>query len=127
MELLHTSPTIEITQISNHILYCNWVGPQTPESITKAGATIIQIVREGNFKKVLNDNARVTGPWNTAVPYTLNHWFPIMIDSGLKHFAWVYSPNIFADLSARRATPTGNIVKSFYNYQEALSWLIAKP
>jgi len=127
MEPLHTSPSIEIKRITNHILYCNWVGPQTPESITTAGATIIQIVKEGDFRKVLNDNARVTGPWNTSVPYTLNQWFPAMMDSGLKHFAWVYSPNIFADLSARRATPINNIVKSFYDYNEALSWLAAKP
>jgi len=109
MEPLHTSPSIEIVQIANRILYCNWVGPQTPESITTAGSIIIPIVKEGDFKKVLNDNARVTGPWNTSVPYTINQWFPTMMGLGLKHFAWVYSTDIFADLSARRATPVSDM------------------
>lgn len=127
MELLHKLPNIEIRQITNKIIYCNWVGPQKPDSITGAGVMILEIIKEGNFNKVLNDNSRVTGPWNTSVPYTLNHWFPSMIDSGLEHFAWVYSPNIFANLSARRATPTGSFIKSFYNYNDALNWLSAKP
>ena len=79
MEMLHRGESIKISQITNDIIHCNWVGPQTPEMITSAGAVIIEIVKQGKFNKVLNDNVRVTGPWNTSVFYTLNHWFPAMI------------------------------------------------
>lgn len=124
--MLHRAESIEISQITSNIIHCNWVGPQTPEMITRAGAVIIEIVKRGKYNKVLNDNMRVTGPWNTSVPYTLNHWFPAMLDSGLQQFAWVYSPNIFANLSAQRATPRGRFLKSFYDYNDAVAWLDAK-
>jgi hypothetical protein len=50
-----------------------------------------------------------------------------MIDAGLWHFAWVLPTNVFAELSAKRALPTGDVVTTFHTYHDALAWLTAKP
>jgi hypothetical protein len=49
-----------------------------------------------------------------------------MIDAGLKYFAWIFSPNIFAELSAIKAMPASDVVTSFNNYDEAYAWLIKR-
>jgi hypothetical protein len=47
-----------------------------------------------------------------------------MINAGLRHFAWVFSRNIFSELSAKKAMPANDIVKSFNELEEARQWLI---
>jgi hypothetical protein len=90
----------------------------------KSGAVILDLFQQKKCSKVLNDNTEVTGPWQEAAEWTANVWFPDMISAGLKHFAWIFSPNIFAELSARKAMPSSNVVKSFGSYQDAYDWLI---
>ena len=46
-----------------------------------------------------------------------------MIKAGLKHFAWVFSRDIFAELSAKKAMPANDIVKSFNDLEDARKWL----
>jgi hypothetical protein len=89
-----------------------------------AGATIIDLLKKKGAKKVLNDNTLVTGPWQEAAEWTATVWFPDMIKAGLGHFAWVFSRDIFAELSAKKAMPANDIVKSFNDLEEARKWLI---
>jgi hypothetical protein len=127
MKTLHASKHIQITQLVNtHIMYCNWIGPQSRQSVIEGEAFMLQLLAQNQFTKVLNDNTQVTGPWNTAVTYTVETWFPAMITSGLQHFAWIFSPNIFAQLSAKRAAHAHNVVKAFNEYDHALNWLVKR-
>ena len=128
MKTLYATKNIHIAHCpSTNIMYCNWIGPQCQQDVVQAGITILELLRENQFTKVLNDNTYVTGPWNTAVAWTLQQWFPAMISAGMQHFAWVYSPNIFAHFSARRAMPDYNDVRTFHEYQQALQWLTTTP
>jgi hypothetical protein len=106
-------------------MYCNWIGFQNKESIMKSGGTILSLFGELGYNKLLNDNTLVTGPWQESAEWTSTVWFPDMIRAGLKHFAWIVSPNLFADLSAQKAMPASGVVKVFNTYAEAYAWIIA--
>jgi hypothetical protein len=125
MESLLKAKNIEITYDPTHrYLYCNWIGFQNKQSIMNTGAIILDFLKQKNVAKVLNDNTLVTGPWQEAAEWTVTVWFPDMIKAGLKHFAWIFSDNIFAELSAKKAMPANDIVKSFNGKDEARQWLI---
>ena len=54
-------------------------------------------------------------------------WTPKALELGLKRFAFVVSPNIFGELSAKdlgvRLDALGFEMKSFKDFDEAESWL----
>jgi hypothetical protein len=125
MESLFKAKNIEISHDPHHqFMYCNWMGFQNKESIMKSGDIILSLFREQGYSKLLNDNTLVTGPWQESAEWTSTVWFPDMIRVGLKHFAWIVSPNLFADLSAQKAMPAPGVVKVFNTYAEAYTWLI---
>jgi hypothetical protein len=125
MESLYVEKNLEISYDPVHkFLYCNWIGFQNKELIVACGAVILRLLKEKKCSKVLNDNRHVTGPWQEASEWTSKIWFPGMIEAGLKYFAWIFSPNIFAELSAIKAMPASDLVTSFNNYDEAYAWLI---
>jgi len=125
MESLLKAKNIEISYDPTHqYLYCNWIGFQNKKSIMDTGEIILDLLKKKRASKVLNDNTRVTGPWQEAAEWTSTVWFPDMIKAGLKHFAWIFSQNIFAELSAKKAMPANNIIKSFNSLEEARQWLI---
>jgi hypothetical protein len=127
MESLFKSKSIEITyEPKNKYLYCNWIGFQNKQSIMESGAVILDQLKKKGTSKVLNDNTLVTGPWQEAAEWTATVWFPDMINAGLKHFAWVFSSNIFSELSAKKAMPANDIVKSFKDLEEARQWLVKR-
>jgi hypothetical protein len=125
MESLFIEKNLEIRYDPVHkILHCNWIGFQTKELILECGSIMLRLLKEKQCKKVLNDNTLVTGPWQEAADWTSMVWFPSMIEAGLQQFAWIFSPNIFAELSAIKAMPASDVVKSFNNRDEALEWLV---
>ena len=127
MESLFKSKNIEISLDSaNNVLYCNWIGFQNKDLIMKSGAVILDLVKKRKVSKVLNDNARVTGPWQEAAEWTSTVWFPDMMKAGLRHFAWIFSPNIFAELSAKKAMPSSDVVKAFNDYKAAHNWIVSQ-
>lgn len=125
MEILSKEFNLQVNyNAREHYLYCNWIGFQNEEHIKHGGATILKILKEKKCSKVLNDNTLVSGPWQNAADWVSNIWFPAMAEAGLKHFAWIFSPNLFAELSAKKAMPTSGMVKSFNKIEEAQEWLI---
>lgn len=125
MESLFKAKNIEISyDPANRYIYCNWIGYQNKQSIISSGAIILDLLKQQRASKVLNDNTLVTGPWKDAAEWTATVWFPDMIEAGLRHFAWIFSPNLFAELSAKMAMPASDIVKSFNGLEEARQWLI---
>ncbi|MFA0962299.1 hypothetical protein AB9P05_10855 [Roseivirga sp. BDSF3-8] len=123
-EVVHLAKNIEISysQKDNH-LYCNWLGFQNKQLIMESGETILEIVKEKGVTHVLNDNSKVTGPWQEAAEWTSTVWFPQMFEAGLEKFAWIFSANIFAELSAKKAMPQTDNIKSFNNIHDAKKWL----
>jgi hypothetical protein len=124
MEILHKAKNLEISfDPSSKVLVCNWIGFQNKENIMNSGAVILDLLKKKSTSKVINDNTNVTGTWQDSSEWTAKEWFPSMMKAGLKHFAWIFSPNIFAELSAKKAMPASDVVKSFGTFKEANEWI----
>lgn len=117
---------IELNEAENW-LEVDWTGLQTLETVQSGCLTMLDLLRSHKCTKVLNDNTNVIGSWSEAVEWGAEVWFPAMIDSGLKHFAWVYSPEVFSKLSTDKTIDlTGaNIFGTFNDKREAAQWLKA--
>ena len=125
MQTLVKEKFIEISyEPTGNYLYSNWLGFQSEESVKKGCEIMLEQLTLKGVNKVLNDNTKVTGPWQSASEWVGTVWFPKMEKAGLKHFSWVFSPNIFAELSAKKAMPESNIVKSFNSFPDAKQWII---
>jgi len=61
---------------------------------------------KNNVYKVLNNNIHVLGNWSEAIDWVAQEWFPAMQKAGLRYFAWVNSPSVFSQLSARKSVNT---------------------
>lgn len=105
------------------ILQCVWIGDQTEEGIKAAGETIIEIIKEKGITKILNDNRLVKGSWKNVAVWVNEDWFPAITAAGVTQFAWIYSTDVFAKYSARKAAGTIAIVKFFKKVEDAVQWL----
>ena len=124
MDILYKTSNIEISlDQATHILYCTWLGFQDEQSLKDAGLVIHELFVLNKCSKILNDNTNVIGPWNHSTEWTTTQWFPSMIEAGLKKFAWVFSTDVFAQISAYRVTPNIPVVKTFLSKEKALEWL----
>ena len=109
-----------------HWLYVDWTGYQTEESVMKGGMMMLEALRKYKLQKVLNDNTRVIGIWTPAAKWAGEVFFPKMVESGLKYFAWIYSPSRLSQISTDQTlTNTVNTenIRTFYNIDEATAWL----
>lgn len=107
-------------------LYVDWIGYQTEESVMNGGMMMLSALREYRIEKVLNDNTNVVGIWTPAAKWAGEVWFPKMVESGLKYFAWIYSPSRLSQISTDQTlTNTVNTenIRTFYNIEEATTWL----
>ncbi len=126
-KLLHKASNIEIhLDKENGILICKWIGFQEEKPLKDSGKVIHDLLKKHKCSKILNDNTEVIGPWYHSVEWTATEWFPKMIKAGLKHFAWVCPKDLFSQLSAQRALSRQGVVKTFYNIEEAVEWLISQ-
>ncbi|SOD12546.1 PAS domain S-box-containing protein [Pedobacter xixiisoli] len=104
----------------------NWTGYQDFESVQNGGLRMIEVLGSSGLKKVLNDNREVLGNWSEASDWAGKVWFPMMIEAGLRDFAWVFSPSIFAQLAAQKSFDVSDgkaNVRFFHDMEEAKRWL----
>ncbi len=104
--------------------YFNWIGYHNKDSIIATGKELLQEFVAKDSSKIINDNTMVKGPWQQAAEWTASEWFPAMEKAGLKKFAWIFSKDIFAELSAQKAMPDAGYVKSFDNPELAKEWIL---
>src|SRR5688572_11377853 len=123
MEILFSERNIEISyEPVQEYIYGNWLGFQNEESVKAGCKKMLEFLNDKRCQKVLNDNTQVTGPWQAATKWVGEIWFPQMEEAGLKHFAWIFSPNLFAELSAKKAMPASGVVQAFHSFKDAQKW-----
>lgn len=126
IENLHVSKNLEIGyERTHHVLHCQWKGVQDTAGIVASGTILLTMIEERHITRILNDNTNVEGSWWEASDWAVKIWMPQVIQSGVRQLAWVISPNIFAELSARRVIenfPT--ITRAFADRETAMTWLL---
>lgn len=114
--------------VLDDILYADWTGEQTKESVMDGCERILYHLRQHRCSKVLNDNTQVTSIWSDASEWVAQDWFPRMHEAGCSFFAWVYSPNVYSKLSADltlRYGVKGVVTTTFQEVGTAKAWLKA--
>lgn len=127
--VLITKPHITISyNLLDDVLYADWTGDQTEESVKDGCESILYYLQQYRCSKVLNDNTHVTSIWVDASEWVAVDWFPRMYEAGCRLFAWVYSPNVFSQLSAEKTLQygiKGVIATNFQSTENAAAWLRA--
>ncbi len=94
----------------------DWTGFQNLESVQQGCHRMLNMMIKNNVYKILNNNIHVLGNWSEAVDWVAQECFPAMQKAGLRYFAWVNSPSVFSQLSARKSVNdlNGEMTISFF-------------
>lgn len=126
-EILFSAHYIAIAVEPNGILRANWKGFQTINTVMEGCDNILALMTAHRCFHILNDNTLVQGIWGSAASWLAGTWFPQMQASGMKRFAWVYSPAKFSQYSTDGTMALMNSddlnVRVFNTEAEARHWL----
>ncbi|RNI31419.1 hypothetical protein [Rufibacter latericius] len=127
--LLVNEPYLTIRhEILDDTLYADWIGEQTEATVREGCERILRFLAAQNCIKLLNDNTFVTGMWSDAAEWVALDWIPRMYQAGCRFLAHVYSPDIYAKLSADKAISfgiKGVMVATFQGRGAGEEWLRA--
>ncbi|SDP59979.1 PAS domain S-box-containing protein [Mucilaginibacter sp. OK268] len=118
-----------ITLSYNHVhsrIDADWTGFQNLESIQQGCNRMLNMMVKNSVYKVLNNNIHVLGNWSEAIDWVAQEWFPAMQKAGLRYFAWVNSPSVFNQLSARKSVntlPDKMTINFFTDVISAEAWI----
>jgi two-component system CheB/CheR fusion protein len=111
---------------AEHRLDVDWTGFQDLQSVQQGCLKMRDMLCRYHVEKILNDNSHVLGTWSDASDWVGEVWFPMMEKAGLRHFAWIYSPAAFSQLSAQKAADVayGTVTTRFFtDINLARAWL----
>jgi PAS domain S-box-containing protein len=107
-------------------LELDWIGHQNMETVKHGCLKTLEMILRFKITKILNNNIRVVGSWSDASEWVGMVFFPMMEKKGIHSVAWIYSPNAFSQLSAKKSVDVavGNIVTQFFtSFEEAEGWI----
>jgi len=107
-------------------IHASWHGLQTLGSIMDGGLTYVEMLREEPCPRLLNDHRDLVGNFTEANDWIEQVWTPLIIGAGLRYFAQVLSPDIFAQLSIENLQlRIGDLlhIHMFDNLEAAQHWL----
>jgi hypothetical protein len=114
---------------SNDWVLSDWTGYVTTEEVKKAANAGLELFQSygGKCKKMLKSNEKLQGSWDEANEWIANDWMPRALGGGLKYFAHVVSPDIFAQMSAesleQNFKEAGFTMRTFGSMADAQNWL----
>lgn len=111
------------------ILVADWSGILYADIARKGCTAILDVLEETPFKKILNNNTKVTGHYPGAIEWVGKVWFPSMYDLGVRYFAWVYSRSFYTEISTDEVIRLSSKVEiqTFYEVGQAWQWLNSIP
>lgn len=109
----------------NRWIHTNWLGYLTQDNVKAGALAYTNAVRESGFSCVLNDTSEVIGSWDHSLEWVINEWVSQAAAAGIKHFAFITSPESFAESTASRfyAQNKAFEVGIFDNKASAKAWL----
>ncbi|HTF81241.1 MAG TPA: hypothetical protein VL947_05940 [Cytophagales bacterium] len=118
--------TLEFKQ-QEDLIYANWIGFVNVDNVIEGATKVLDAIESTHCSNFINDNRELNGPWKNANDWIENIWTPKAVGAGLRNFAFIVSPNIFAELSAKdlsvRLDNVGFEMRTFKDYESALSWI----
>lgn len=113
----------------NEVLLADWSGILYADRARLGCTTILEMLKEQSFPKILNNNINVTGHYPGAIDWVGKVWFPSMYEFGVRYFAWVYSPAFYTQISTDEIVKLSSKVEiqTFYDIDDACQWLLTKP
>ncbi|GGK82449.1 hypothetical protein ACD591_11170 [Rufibacter glacialis] len=128
-KLLANEPYLLIRyDLVNDSIQAEWLGEQTEVTVREGCEKILKFLTAHRCFKLLNDNTKVTGMWSDAAEWVALDWLPRMAKAGCRFLAHIYSPDIYAKLSADKAISfgvKGVMVATFQGKGAAEEWLRA--
>ena len=112
----------------NDWMYVNWRGYVSHHDVVVGCEEILRLLKEHRITDILNDNTQVEGMWSGASKWLGEVWFPALLEAGLKHFVWVYSPSVLSRLSTDKTikyTQNPDFIQVFDDTDLAADWLRA--
>ncbi len=109
----------------NNWVSVHWRNKPSKETVKKGCEAILELLASKRATLVFNDNSKITGAWGGSC-WVAEDWFPQMIDSGLKKFAWIQSAtSTLSVISAKRSATTiqDGVIRLFSDEYEAEKWL----
>ncbi|TGE29653.1 hypothetical protein [Hymenobacter metallicola] len=108
------------------LLYIRWTGNLTGAEVVRVATAAGPVQQQYRCPLLLNDKTDSTGEWSEALPWLEYEWLPQAIESGLRAFAYVFSPDMhnqgisieFADRVAQHLP-----IQLFYDVSSAWEWL----
>lgn len=114
-----------------HCLYANWKGYQTDTSVKTGVNCLIDLMRERQVFKILNDNTNTLGIWTGVASWLAFDAFPRAQHGGMQSLAHVYGPSRFSRISFDAALLLLNFsskdIKAFDDVASAKAWLKSRP
>ena len=107
-------------------LELDWIGHQNMETVKHGCLKTLEMILRFKITKILNNNIHVIGSWSDASEWVGTVFFPMMEKKGIHSVAWIYSPNAFSQLSAKKSVDVavGNIMTQFFtSFEEAEEWI----
>lgn len=111
---------------SNRCIKLKWIGHFDEDSRKKNFYRLLEILKNNSFSKIISDETAVIGGNTVAVNWMTKYGFPLLVKSGLKHYAWIVSKNEFALLSASHIAKTlkkHQIISIFHQNRLAAKWI----
>ncbi|AYA36036.1 hypothetical protein D3Y59_02560 [Hymenobacter oligotrophus] len=111
---------------ANGWLYNRWEGLLSKENVMKGGEQVLAAMQATGCSLLLNDNREVKGSWSQANDYIAHHWMPKAKALGLRRFAHILAPGLFAQQSVEEMLHRveGRFeMRLFGSLEEATQWL----
>src|SRR6187399_1576518 len=83
----------------NNLIYLDWNGFLSVELVKEGSEELLKIIQQTMCSKVLVDNRKVSGPWQSANGWYETDWNPRAAKAGLTDMGVIMSENIFTQLS----------------------------
>ncbi len=107
-------------------LELDWTGFQNFDSVQRGCLRALEMIAKNKCTSVLNDNRKVLGTWSEASDWAGEVFFPMLEKEGIKRLAWIFSPSVFSQLSAKKSidVDVSNIITQFFtDVEDAKRWL----
>lgn len=107
-------------------LELDWIGHQNMETVKHGCMKTLEMILRFKVTKILNNNMNVIGSWSDASEWVGKVFFPMMEKKGVRSVAWIYSPNAFSQLSAKKSVEVavGSISTQFFtSIEDAEEWI----